>query len=108
MTNVPTPLASAQLLAHARAAARGDELRHSATSTVERPSRHQHREQTIRGWGGAALLDLEWTSQFVYGHAAKIAYCAAYATEYVRLRAERSATPSRAGDAAVARSSGEA
>jgi hypothetical protein len=89
VTTVPTPLESAQLLAHARAAARADEQRHAATSTGGAIT--QHSEETLRGWGGAALLDLEWTSHWVYSKAERAEYCVAYATEYLRVRAERRA-----------------
>ena len=87
MTSVPTPLASVELLAHARAAARADERRHSAAAP--RASLSQRNEQTLRGWGGAALLDLEWTSQCVYSKAAKGSYRDAYATEYLRRLLQR-------------------
>jgi hypothetical protein len=85
---VPSPLASAQLLAHARAAARADERRHAATSTGGGTT--QHAENTLRGWGSAALMDLEWSSQYVYRKAERTAYCVAYATEYLRVRTVRS------------------
>jgi hypothetical protein len=89
----PSPLEAAQLLTHARAAARADERRHAATSTTGATT--QHNEQTLRGWGGAALLDLEWRSHCVYSKVERAAYAGAYATEYLRVRAVRSARPTR-------------
>jgi hypothetical protein len=87
MTNGEVPLAPGALLEHARASARGDEERHSAERTGPRLLRHS--EQTIRGWGSAALLDLEWTSHYVYPKAQREEYRRVYAAEYLRLRAAR-------------------
>jgi hypothetical protein len=89
VTTGPAPLAAAQLLAHAQAAARGDEQHHAATRTSGATTPHNAR--TLRGWGGAALLDLEWRSHYVYSRAERSAYCTAYATEDERVRAARQA-----------------
>ncbi len=75
------------LLAHARAAARSDEERHSADTGGSRPS--QHREGTVRGWGGAALQDLEWASHYSYSKVQKAEYRRVYAAEYQRCRTAR-------------------
>jgi hypothetical protein len=93
VTTRPASLASAQLLAHARAAARVDEQRHAATHTSGATTPHS--ERTLRGWGGAALLDLEWSSHAVYSKAERTAYCVAYASEYLRVRAERQTAGTR-------------
>jgi len=87
----PVRLTPANLLEHARAAARHDERRHAAARTGAPTS--QHNEQTLRGWGGAALLDLEWSSHYVYSKDENAAYRAAYAMEYLHQRTVRSGTP---------------
>lgn len=72
---MPQRLPTEALLDHARAAARHDEQRHAATGIGTATS--QGNEHTLRGWGGAALLDLEWRSHYVYGKPERAAYAAA-------------------------------
>jgi hypothetical protein len=79
------PLDAGSLLDHARAAARSDEARHrmsrpSATTT-------QTNERTLLGWGGASLLDLEWTGRCQYSKVVNAEYRRAYAEEYQQCRA---------------------
>lgn len=78
---VSNALLSAHLLAHARASARADEDRHPKTML--------HVERTLRGWGNAALADLEWASSCVYAPAQHAAYSDAYADEYRQARSSR-------------------
>lgn len=80
-------LEAAALFAHARAAARSDEARHSRHPSSPRTS--QQNERTIRGWGGAALNDLEWDARCVYPKEQREAYQRVYATEYLQRRAVR-------------------
>ncbi len=75
------PLSPDCLLAHARAAARSDEDRH--------PNTPLHQDGTLRGWGNAALMDLEWTSQRIYSSSQHVAYRDAYLEEYRRARSLR-------------------
>lgn len=70
-----------QLLSHACTAARADEQRH-AHATL-------HADHTLRGWGDAALSDLEWSSHCRYTPVEHKAYRVAYAGEYRRLRGGR-------------------
>lgn len=83
-----TPLELPNLFAYARAAACADEARHGSDGSAPRSS--QRNEQTVRGWGGAALNDLEWTSRCVYPKAQRDEFRRIYAEEYLRLRAGRS------------------
>ena len=80
----PTPLTSAALSEHARQAARSDEQRHRLDSdhAVAHPS-----EDTRRGWGNAALTELEWQSSYIYPRALHSAYQRVYAATYQRQRA---------------------
>lgn len=92
--NSPMLLSAATLLAHARAAARDDEARHSANSPSATST--QANERTLLGWGGASLLDLEWTGRAQYSKPEKTEYRRAYAEEYLlcrtaRMHAERAA-----------------
>lgn len=89
VTHALNPLTASALLDHARAAARADEHRHAVAGTGTTAS--QQNAQTLRGWGGAALLDLEWTSHCLYAKAEREVYRAAYAAEYLRRRAARPA-----------------
>ncbi len=82
-----TLLEPAALFAHARGAARTDEARHSVDTSSPRSS--QQNEQTVRGWGGAALNDLEWDSQCTYPKALRDEYRSVYATEYLQRRSAR-------------------
>jgi hypothetical protein len=82
-----TPLEPEMLLAHARKVAGEDEARHYTATTVPRPS--QHNERTIRGWGSAALNDLEWASNCIYPKGQRETFCGVYAAEYIRCRAAR-------------------
>ena len=85
--NTP-PLELPNLFAYARAAACADEARHGRDVCAPRSS--QRNEQTVRGWGGAALNDLEWTSRCVYPKEQREEFRRIYAEEYLRLRAVRS------------------
>lgn len=85
--NSPAGLSAATLLAHARAAARDDEARHSAGSPNATTT--QANERTLLGWGGAAMLDLEWTHRMQFEKAARNDYRRAYADEYLLRRLER-------------------
>jgi hypothetical protein len=80
-------LESAALFAHARTAARTEEARHSLHPSSPRTS--QQNERTIRGWGGAALNDLEWGARCVYPREQREAYQRVYAAEYLQRRAAR-------------------
>jgi len=82
------------LFAYARAAACADEARHGKDGSTPRTS--QKNEQTVRGWGGAALNDLEWTSRCIYPKEQRDEFRRIYAEEYLRLRAARA----RAADGA--------
>ncbi|MHB8573716.1 MAG: hypothetical protein ACYDCQ_00130 [Dehalococcoidia bacterium] len=79
--NAPEGLPSEQLLAHAREAARLDEERH--------PKLGNHADNTLRGWGEAALVELEWSARHTYTSLQHQDYRRAYADEYRRVRAER-------------------
>jgi len=89
MADVPLVLTITALSVHARAAARIDEQRHGTDPNHVKTS--QHNEQTVRGWGGAALLDLEWSSCYTYPRAQKEEYRREYAAEYRRAQAARMA-----------------
>lgn len=82
------PLELPTLFAYARAAACADEARHDRD--VSGPRTSQKNEQTIRGWGGAALNDLEWNSRCIYPKEQREEFRRIYAQEYLRLRAARS------------------
>jgi hypothetical protein len=81
------PLVPAALTEHACVAARTDEERHRIALGTNGP-RH-HSAETVRGWGQAALHDLEWTSSFTYSRDLHLAYQQAYAAEYLHARAIR-------------------
>ena len=87
MTANATPLEPAVLYERARKAARADEARHGTDTSRPRPS--QQNERTIRGWGNAALNELEWASNCRYRKEQRDAFCRAYAAEYLRCRAAR-------------------
>ena len=87
MSSQITLLEPAALFAHARDAARNDEARHSLETSGPRSS--QQNEQTVRGWGGAALNDLEWVSHGIYPKEQRDEYRRVYAVEYLRQRHAR-------------------
>ncbi|HLZ71328.1 MAG TPA: hypothetical protein VKV26_15615 [Dehalococcoidia bacterium] len=84
-------LEAAVLFAHARAAAREDEARHSLD--ISSPRSSQQNELTVRGWGGAALNDLEWASHCVYPKEQREEFRRVYAAEYLQRRLARSGAP---------------
>lgn len=88
--NSPALLSTAILLEHARAAARDDEARHSACSPSATTT--QANERTLLGWGGAAMLDLEWTNRVQFNKSERNDYRRAYADEYLLRRLERRQT----------------
>ena len=75
------------LFAYARAAACEDEARHGKDACSPRTS--QKNKQTIRGWGGAALNDLEWGARCIYPRDQREEFRRIYAEEYLRRRAAR-------------------
>jgi hypothetical protein len=89
MTAPGSPLPHAELMDHARAGARADEARLGVGTASQPPP--QPSERSLRGWGQAALLDLEWQTHRTYPPAVHRTYQDAYAGEFHRARAARTA-----------------
>jgi hypothetical protein len=77
------------LVGQARVAARVDEQRLGAGTSHVQPDHRS--EETLQGWGDAALLRLEWRSHQSYPSAQRREYRDAYAAAFHQARAARAA-----------------
>jgi hypothetical protein len=89
MTNALNSLALDALVGQARGAARADEQRLGAGTSHVQPDYRS--EETLQGWGDAALLRLEWRSHRSYPPAERLEYRYAYAAAFQQARAARAA-----------------